>query len=167
MNPDKFTHRTNEAIVGAHELAINSGHAQITPLHLASSLISEQNGILRQAIANAAGGAGDSAPTSFERVLNQALKKIPSQHPPPDEVPASTSLIKVIRRAQSSQKSRGDSHLAVDQIILGLLEDSQIGDCLKEAGISTARVRAEVEKLRGKEGKKVESASGDTNFQVC
>ncbi|URD73059.1 Sigma-54 interaction domain [Musa troglodytarum] len=166
MNPDKFTHKTNEALVAAHELALNSGHAQITPLHLSSVLAADANGILRQALANASGGAGDSAAQSFERVLSAALKKLPSQSPPPDEVPASTSLIKVIRRAQSSQKSRGDSHLAVDQLILGLLEDHQIGDCLKEAGVSAARVRAEVEKLRGKEGKKVESASGDTNFQA-
>ncbi|KAG0459555.1 hypothetical protein HPP92_022683 [Vanilla planifolia] len=165
MNPDKFTHKTNEAIANAHELAINSGHAQFTPLHLASALVADPAGILRQAIANAAGGTSDSA-ASFERVLNQALKKIPSQHPPPDEIPASTSLIKVIRRAQSSQKQRGDTHLAVDLLILGLIEDSQIGDCLKEAGISAARVRSEVEKLRGKAGKKVESASGDTNLQA-
>ncbi|THU63542.1 hypothetical protein C4D60_Mb01t16880 [Musa balbisiana] len=166
MNPDKFTHKTNEALVAAHEVALNSGHAQITPLHLASVLAADANGILRQALANASGGAGDSAAQSFERVLSAALKKLPSQSPPPDEVPAATSLIKVIRRAQSSQKSRGDSHLAVDQLILGLLEDHQIGDCLKEAGVSAARVRAEVDKLRGKEGKKVESASGDTNFQA-
>ncbi|KAG9447598.1 hypothetical protein H6P81_013726 [Aristolochia fimbriata] len=164
MNPDKFTHKTNEAIAGAHELAMNSGHAQFTPIHIASALISDPSGILRQAIASA--GGGDEAASSFERVLNQAMRKIPSQHPPPDEIPASTSLIKVIRRAQSSQKSRGDTHLAVDQLILGLLEDSQIGDILKEAGVSTARVKSEVEKLRGKEGKKVESASGDTNFQA-
>ncbi|XP_031490755.1 chaperone protein ClpB1 [Nymphaea colorata] len=163
MNPDKFTHKTNEALVGAQQLAMDAGHVQITPLHLAQSLISDQSGIFRQSIANA-GGA--EAANSFERVLNQALKKIPSQHPAPDEVPASTTLIKVIRRAQSSQKSHGDTHLAVDQLILGLLEDSQIGDILKEAGISVARVKTEVEKLRGKERKKVESASGDTNFQA-
>nr|XP_010924649.1 chaperone protein ClpB1 [Elaeis guineensis] len=166
MNPDKFTHKTNEAIVAAHELAINNGHAQITPLHLAVALIGDPAGLFRQAISNASGGAGDSTVASVENVFNRALKKIPSQHPLPDEVPASTSLIKVIRRAQSSKKSRGDTHLAVDQLILGLLEDSQISDCLKEAGISTARVRSEVEKMRGKEGKKVESASGDTNFQA-
>ncbi|XP_010276256.1 PREDICTED: chaperone protein ClpB1 [Nelumbo nucifera] len=164
MNPDKFTHKTNEAIAGAHELAMNSGHAQFTPIHMAITLITDPNGILRQAVANA--GCGDEAANSFERVLNQAMRKIPSQHPAPDEIPASTSLIKVIRRAQSSQKSRGDTHLAVDQLILGLLEDSQIGDLLKEAGVSVARVKSEVEKLRGKEGRKVESASGDTNFQA-
>ncbi|KAL4181505.1 hypothetical protein AMTRI_Chr12g271490 [Amborella trichopoda] len=164
MNPDKFTHKTNEALAGAHELAVTSGHAQLTPLHLALALISEAGGIVRQAISNA--GGGEEAANSFERVLKQAMRKIPSQEPAPDEVPASSSLIKAVRRAQSSQKSKGDTHLAVDQLILGLLEDSQIGDILKEAGVSPGRVKAEVEKLRGKEGKKVESASGDTNFQA-
>ncbi|CAN6445608.1 unnamed protein product [Victoria cruziana] len=164
MNPDKFTHKTNEALVSAQQHAMDAGHVQITPLHLAQSLISDQSGIFRQSIANAGGGA--EAADSFQRVLNRAVKKIPSQHPPPEEVPASTTLIKVIRRAQSSQKSHGDTHLAVDQLIIGLLEDSQIGDILKEAGVGVASVKAEVEKLRGKEGKKVESASGDTNFQA-
>lgn len=141
MNPDKFTHKTNEAIAGAHELATNAGHAQFTPLHMASALSSDQNGLFRQAIANA--GGGEEAAKSAERVFNQALKKLPSQSPPPDEVPASSSLIKAIRRAQSSQKSRGDTHLAVDQLTLGLLEDSQVGDLLKEAGVSPARVKSE------------------------
>ncbi|KAE9602202.1 putative P-loop containing nucleoside triphosphate hydrolase [Lupinus albus] len=37
---------------------------------------------------------------------------------------------------------------------------------LLEAGVATSRVRAEVEKLHGKEGKKVESANGDTTFEA-
>ncbi|CAA3021637.1 chaperone 1-like [Olea europaea subsp. europaea] len=164
MNPDKFTHKTNEVLASAHELAMSAGHAQFTPLHFATALIYDPQGIFRQAIASA--GSGDEAANSMERVINQAMKKLPSQTPPPDEIPASTSLIKVIRRAQSLQKSRGDTHLAIDQLILGLLEDSQIQDLLKEAGISAARVKSEVEKLRGKDGRKVESASGDSSFQA-
>ncbi|XP_019153049.1 PREDICTED: chaperone protein ClpB1 [Ipomoea nil] len=164
MNPEKFTHKTNEALVGAHELAMNAGHAQIIPLHVAVFLLSDHNGVFWQAIVNASGG--EEGAKSVERVFNQALKKLPSQTPPPDEVPAGTSLIKAIRRAQGLQKSRKDTHLAVDQLILGLLEDSQIGDLLKEAGVSATRVKSEVEKLRGKEGRKVESASGDTTFQA-
>lgn len=163
MNPDKFTHKTNEVLAGAHELAMSNGHAQFTPLHLAVALISDPAGIFYQAISNA---GGENAGQAAERVFNQAMKKLPSQSPPPDEIPASTSLIKGIRRAQAAQKSRGDTHLAVDQLILGLLEDSQIADLLKEAGVAPARVKSEVEKLRGKEGKKVESATGDTTFQA-
>ncbi|XP_047970570.1 chaperone protein ClpB1 [Salvia hispanica] len=164
MNPEKFTHKTNETLAAAHELAMSSGHAQFTPLHFAAALIADANGIFRQAVAGA--GSGEDSVNAVERVINQAMKKLPSQTPPPDEIPASTSLIKVIRRAQSLQKSRGDTHLAVDQLILGLLEDSQIQGLLKEAGVTTAKVKSEVEKLRGKEGRKVESASGDTNFQA-
>ncbi|KAL2482069.1 Chaperone protein ClpB1 [Forsythia ovata] len=164
MNPDKFTHKTNEVLASAHELAMNAGHVQFTPLHFAAALISDPQGIFRQAIASA--GGSDEAANSMERVINQAMKKLPSQTPPPDQIPASSSLIKVIRRAQSLQKSRGDTHLAIDQLILGLVEDSQIQDLLKEAGISTARVKSEVEKLRGKDGRKVESASGDSSFQA-
>ena len=51
-------------------------------------------------------------------------------------------------------------------MILGLLEDSQISDLLKEAGVSTSKVKSEVQKFRRKEGKKVESASGNTAFQT-
>jgi len=163
MNPEKFTHKTNEALVSAHETAVSNGHAQFTPLHLACSLLSDKGGIFSQALSNA---GGEESARAAERVFSQALKKLPSQTPPPDEVPASTNLIKVIRRAQTHQKTRGDTHLAVDQLILGLLEDSQIAELLKETGVAASKVKSEVEKLRGKEGRKVESATGDTNFQV-
>ncbi|KAJ8494055.1 hypothetical protein OPV22_015776 [Ensete ventricosum] len=133
MNPDKFTHKTNEALVAAHELALESGHAQITPLHLASALAADPNGLLRQALVNASGGAGDAAAQSFDRTVGVALKKLPSQSPLPTKFPPPPLLSR----------------------------SSAIADCLKEAG-----VRAEIEKLRGKEGKKIESASGDTNFQA-
>ncbi|XP_026439154.1 chaperone protein ClpB1-like [Papaver somniferum] len=167
MNPDKFTMKTNEVLAGAQELASEAGHAQITPIHLAHALISDNNGILRQSIINAADQEGEEAAKSFERVVKRFLKKLPSQTPPPDHIPASTSLIKVIRRAQSAQKSKGDTYLAVDSLILGLLEDSEIGDVLKETGVIVSKVKAEIEKLRGAKGdKKVESASGDTNFQA-
>jgi ATP-dependent Clp protease ATP-binding subunit ClpB len=165
MNPEKFTHKTNEALVAAQEMASEAGHAQLTPLHLAAALAADRSGILRQAIAHGSAG-NDSAAESFERVVAAALKRLPSQSPPPDTIPASTSLIKAVRRAQSAQKSRGDSHLAVDQLLIGLLEDSQISDALKEAGVSAARVKAEVDKLRGGDNRRVESASGDTNFQA-
>ncbi|KAK8470042.1 hypothetical protein PHAVU_004G044132 [Phaseolus vulgaris] len=163
MNPEKFTHKTNEALVTAHETAVSNGHAQFTPLHLASSLLSDKAGIFFQALSNA---AGEESARAAERVFSKALTKLPSQTPPPDEVPASTNLVKVIRRAQTHQKTRGDTHLAVDQLILGLLEDSQIAELLKEAGVAASKVKSEVEKLRGKEGRKVESATGDTTFQA-
>ncbi|KAJ8752714.1 hypothetical protein K2173_007024 [Erythroxylum novogranatense] len=164
MDPSNIFRKTNEALATAQELAITNGHAQITPLHLAVALISDPNGIFRQAITNAA--AGEQAAQAAERVFNQALKKLPSQSSPRDELLDSTCFIEVMMRAQAWQKSREDKHLAVDQMILGLLEDSQIGNLLKEARVDSGKVKSVVEKLRGKEGKKVESAFGDSTFQA-
>ncbi|XP_077229066.1 chaperone protein ClpB1-like [Tasmannia lanceolata] len=161
MIPDKFTHEAKQALARAHKLAKNSGHVQYTPVHVALALISDPSGIFLQAISNA---GGREAPNSFERVLKQAMEKIPSQTPAPYQIPMSTSLSKVI--TQFSQKSQGDSHLDVDQLFLGLLEDSEIGVILKEAGVSTPKVKTKVKKWMAKEGKKVENASRNTNFKA-
>jgi len=161
MDPRKFTNKTNESFAVARKLAISSGHAQLTPVHLASTLISDLNGIFFQAISNV---GGDESARSVERVLKEALKKYPTQQPPPHHVPESSSIIKVIEKAQEAQKSRGDTHLAIDRLILGILEDSQIVDLMTESGVAASRVKFEVEKLRSKEGTKVDSAYSDNKF---
>eukprot|EP01018_Ginkgo_biloba_P024764 Gb_21273 [translate_table: standard] len=117
-------------------------------------------GLLCQAISSA--GGGDEA---VKRVLSQSLKKISSQHPPPEDVTPNTALNKCMRRAQSAQKKKRNIHLAVDHLILGLLEDSEVADCLKDASVNVVRAKSQLDKLRG-EGQEVKSASGDTNFQA-
>ena len=42
MNPNKFTNKTNEALVAGLEIAIESGHAQYTPVHLAIALTEDR-----------------------------------------------------------------------------------------------------------------------------
>jgi len=42
MNPEHFTDKTNELLGKARELALDSAHVQITPIHLALALISTQ-----------------------------------------------------------------------------------------------------------------------------
>ncbi|TKY73321.1 Chaperone protein ClpB1 [Spatholobus suberectus] len=119
MNPDKFTHKTNEALASARELAIANGHAQFTPLHLASSLASDKGGIFWRALSNAA-----------------------------------------------CEGSARDTHLTVDQLILGFLDDSQVAELLHQAGAAPSEVECEVEKLRGRRNNRVESATGDATFRA-
>lgn len=150
MSRYEITQKTSEAVAAALELATKAGHAELAPLHVAVALISQPGGILRQAAANAAGS--EDAPESLEKAFNQALRKLPQQYPPPVQFSAGTEIIKVFQRAHAVQQARGDAHLAVDQLILGLVEDSQIGDLFEAAGVPTAKVKSEVEKNRGEEG---------------
>jgi len=49
--------------------------------------------------------------------------RIPVQDPPPTDVSAAGSLMQVLRQAQQIQKKQGDSHLAVDHVLLALSEE--------------------------------------------
>ncbi|WJX75670.1 Chaperone protein ClpB1 [Trifolium repens] len=198
MNPENLTHKTNETFVASRKLAISSGHAQLTPLHIASTLISDPNGIFFQTISNVGGEESSHSvervlkqalmklPTQFprsndvfvppsfsllkiiSRVLKQALKKLPTQFPPSNDVhvPPSSSLLKIILSANEAQKLHGDTRLALDQLILGILDDSQISDLLTESGVAASMVKLEVEKLRAKDGKNFGCGFDDINFKA-
>uniref|UniRef100_A0A0D6QTS3 Clp R domain-containing protein n=1 Tax=Araucaria cunninghamii TaxID=56994 RepID=A0A0D6QTS3_ARACU len=147
MDPGECSSQVKKALAAGLEIAKESAYAHYIPLHLAIALIEDQAGLLRQVISSAAGG--EEAVQSVQRVLRQDLKKLPSQDPAPDDYPHSASLIKCFRRAQSYQKKQKDTHLAVDQLILGLLEDSQIANCFEKGGVSVGKVKFQVEKVHG------------------
>ncbi|RLN09564.1 hypothetical protein C2845_PM11G20720 [Panicum miliaceum] len=165
MNPGKLTHKADEALSAAYEMASEASHKQFGPMHLAAALAADRSGILRQAIAHASGGNEDAA-DSFERVVTAAMEALPWQPERTDTVPLSPELAGVLRRAQSAQRARRNFYLSVDVLLVCLLEELPISDALTEAGVAASRVKAEVEKLRGGGGsRRVESASGDANFQ--
>jgi hypothetical protein len=125
MNPDNFTDKTNETLVAVHKAASKAGHAHVLD-------------------GNAS--AGDF----FERVPNGALKKRSSQSPSLDNESVSTELIKAIRRMQTVQMKCSNTHMPIDQLLRGLHKDAQITCCLKEAGVSSYRMRYKLEKLRAR-----------------
>ncbi|KAG1771343.1 hypothetical protein EV702DRAFT_1247521, partial [Suillus placidus] len=56
--------------------------------------------------------------------LQKIIVRIPSQSPPPEEISMSASALKVLREAQSLQKTMHDSYIAQDHhILLALLKD--------------------------------------------
>jgi ATP-dependent Clp protease ATP-binding subunit ClpA len=48
MNPETFTDKTNEIIGKAKELALDSAHVQILPVHLALALLKDEEGLAPQ-----------------------------------------------------------------------------------------------------------------------
>ncbi|KAF5957694.1 hypothetical protein HYC85_004919 [Camellia sinensis] len=137
----KLDRSTRKFVDKAKELAMNAGHEESTPLDLVVALFSDCNN-LRQAIVNAS--QVEEAENSVGNVLNQAMNMLPRRIPKNEKqpkkmgflknntrennVPESYSLLRVINMAESS-KSLGQSHLAMHQLILSLLEDSEIEGC--------------------------------------
>lgn len=169
-----FTDRASKALADALRIAQSNDHPQLLPLHLASSLLDPapdeskdqqtakvSNGtsplsLFRQVIERAHGDV-----QAFQRSLNKAIVRLPSQTPPPDQISASPAFTKLLRGAHECQKTQKDSFIAVDHLVLALVEDVSVQQALKDGNIiNTKAIQDAVQQIRGT--KRVDSKTADT-----
>jgi len=143
MNPEHFTHATNEALYKSRESAVESGHSQFTPIHVVSTLLKSDDGVSKNLLEK----CGANLQT-LERGLQRALVRLPVQDPAPPEPQASPTLVKALRNGIDQQKKFNDTHLAVDLLLLMCLKTSDLEALCKEAGVDTSRIEESIKKLR-------------------
>src|ERR1700761_7098009 len=170
-----LTNRATKALVDAEELAQQYAHPQLLPLHLAVALIDPPADLSKDQQAPAANASHAAAsmplfrqvverahgdPQTFDRALKRALVRQPSQDPPPDHIPVSPSLSKVLRAAHDLSKTQKDSFVAVDHLIQALCQDTTIQRCLSESNIPKANlIDQAIQQIRGT--KRVDSKTAD------
>jgi ATP-dependent Clp protease ATP-binding subunit ClpB len=159
VNPEAFTDKTNEILVAAQELAKESSHVQITPAHVALVMFEDEGG-LAQNICNKVG----IDKSIIIKGLKRALNKLPVQEPAPDTVSISAALSKIIKSGQDLQKKQGDSHLAVDHLLINLTADRDVNTIFEEAGLTKAKLEQSIASVRG--GKKVENKQAEGTYDA-
>lgn len=92
------------------------------------------------------------------------LVRLPVQEPAPAEVSPNSACLKVLRAAQDLQKKQGDSHTAVDHLLLAVVQDRDIEAALKESGLNYKQIETAVAQVRG--GRKVDSKSAESNYEA-
>lgn len=100
----------------------------------------------------------------MKRLLQKSIVRIPSQNPPPDEISLSSASYKVLREAQSLQKTMHDSYIAQDHVILALIKDATITPILKEAGLNEATLKTAIQHIRG--NRRIESKKAEQGFDA-
>lgn len=165
---------TNEAatvVKQAVTLARRRGHAQVTPLHVASVMLASSNGLFRKACLQA-----HSHPLqckALELCFNVALNRLPTTSsnstgiitilPSPHHhhhLPSlSNALVAAFKRAQAHQR-RGcleNQHqnqqqqpilalkVEIEQLVISILDDPSVSRVMREAGFSSPQVKSKVE----------------------
>ncbi|GMH26366.1 hypothetical protein Nepgr_028209 [Nepenthes gracilis] len=142
----------------AAALARRRGHAQLTPLHVAHTLLSATSGLLRAACLQS-----HSHPLqcrALELCFNVALSRLPTATSIPILVahshqPAiSNALVATFKRAQAQQR-RGSIEnqqqpilavkIELHQLIVSILDDPSVSRVMREAGFSSTLVKSKVE----------------------
>ena len=160
LNPESFTDKTHEVLVSSQDLCVENKNPQVLPVHLASVLFSDPQGLAQQICLKAG-----VEPQSVNRAIQRQLIKLPVQNPPPTEVSISQSpaLLKFLKNAQEIQKSQKDSHVAVDHLLLALVSE----DVFKEiaaAGLTKDKLQGAIKDVR--KGKPITSKTAEVTYNA-
>lgn len=143
----------------ALSLARRRGHAQVTPLHVASAMLASSTGLLRSACLQFHTHPLQSK--ALELCFNVGLNRLPtsaSSSPilgPHSHHPClSNALIAAFKRAQAHQR-RGSIEnqqqpilalkVEIQQLIISILDDPSVSRVMREAGFSSTQVKTNLE----------------------
>ncbi|KAJ3224914.1 hypothetical protein HK099_007634 [Clydaea vesicula] len=143
IDQNNWTDKTTETIQQALDIAREFSHLQLHPLHIVDSLFQQKDQLLKNILSKSG-----VDPVIVERKAKSNLLKLPSQQPPPEQAELSQKTLKLFNKADEIRKTQRDSHLAVDHIILALLEDADVSKIFTECGVNKKAVTSAVTSIR-------------------
>lgn len=155
-----LTSESSSIVKQAVHLARRRGHAQVTPLHVASAMLSSSSGLLKRACLQS--HTHPLQCKALELCFNVALNRLPTSVSSPilgphSHLPSlSNALVAAFKRAQAHQR-RGSIEnqqqpilalkVEIEQLVISILDDPSISRVMREAGFSSTQVKNNVEQV--------------------
>jgi ATP-dependent Clp protease ATP-binding subunit ClpB len=159
MDINRFTQKSQEAVVAARESAEASNHQYAEPLHLLGSLLGQTDGLVLPLLSRA--GAN---PAHLREATDAALGKLPNVYGDA-EVTFSPASFSVLETADKQREKLGDDYVSTEHVLLALLEESgDAGRILTESGITGDTLAAALSQLRG--SRRVTSQNPEATFDA-
>lgn len=159
MKPSvEFTSKVNSVLQDALADAEARGNGQLECLHVAVSAFEDDLGARLSERAGA-------TPAGVVAALRTALDKLPRQEPAPDQVLPSATLSKILRAAQTIAKRAGESHCALDHLILAIVDgDKTVSRILGDLGLT--RKGLEDASATVKRGRQADSRGAEASYEA-
>ncbi|GAA6113098.1 ATP-dependent chaperone ClpB [Apilactobacillus apinorum] len=162
MNPEELTEAVTQSFSEAQKVATNRKHQEITIAHLFKVLV--QPGELARQIFSEVGLDVDDLEQELDKELDEISIVEGSNVSYGQNI--SSNMLSLIQFAQKEKDKLGDQYIAVDTLVLALMDISgnKLVDYLKENHVSKDMVEKAIDKIRG--GEKVTSKNQEDNFQA-
>ncbi|MFN7313574.1 MAG: ATP-dependent chaperone ClpB [Bacteroidota bacterium] len=159
MNFDKFTIKSQEAVQQAQQLASAQSNSSIETGHLLKALLDTDENVISYLLKKV-----NANPQRIQQTLDAIIKTYPKVSGNNTQYlsnAANTALVK----AQGFLKEFGDEFVAVEHLLLGLLQaGDQISTVLKDAGVTEKDLKKAIKDLRG--DAKVTSQSAEAQYNA-
>jgi len=116
LDPKKWTHKTNEAVQAAMELATTRSHPQLTPDHVLASLLGQPDGLVLPLLQRVG-----VSPLALRNKVEERLSALPSAYGG-DAPQMNKELSRVFANADIARKDLNDEYLSTEHLLLAMNE---------------------------------------------
>ncbi len=147
MKNEQFTHKAQEALQEAHQLAVKHKHPEMHPEHLALALLDQEGGIAEAVLEK----AGESPVTIREKVIEN-LAQIPHSS---GEMRVSTRFQNLLDKAEKLAKKWKDEFISLEHLLMGIAA---------ELKLDASQMEKSIREVRGSQ--RVDSPTAEEKYQV-
>ena len=154
MNLEKYTQKSQEALLAAQRLAQDYQHQLVEPIHLLLALVQQEDGIVRAIITKVSGGT-----QAIQDELSSELAKRSKIQGTNLEVNLSAQTGEVLKSAERYAKGMQDDYVSTEHLLLGLA-DSKERNRLEQFGLTKDAILAALKQVRGSQRVTTENPEG-------
>lgn len=158
MNLDRYTQKSQEAILNAQRLAQELNHQAIEPLHLLAALLCQEDGVVPAIVTKVAGSV-----IALREEVAQELNRHPKVYGAAGEVGLAKPTSDVLVAAERYAKGMQDEYVSSEHILLGLT-DSIEGKRLAQYGLTKDAILNALKSIRGSQ--RVTSQNPEETYQA-
>src|SRR5262245_55249716 len=159
VDPNRMTHRVQEALQQAGGIATRRNHQGIDVEHLLLALLDQPEGIARSLL-EAAGVAPRAVHDTLERDLDRR-PQVKGAAGAPSQAYLTQRLSQLLTRAEDEMRGLKDEYLSVEHILLAALADG--GGPLAGLGLTRERLMTALQQVRGNQ--RVTSPEPEATYQ--
>ncbi|MBG83424.1 MAG: ATP-dependent chaperone ClpB [Phycisphaerae bacterium] len=164
MNMDRFTTMARQSIASAQSQAVESRHAELSPLHLLSALLSDEKSIANDILDHAG-----RKPAVLKELVQSELGRLPHVQSNSGYTPqTSPALLNVLMEAEKLAAAMDDGYTSQEHLLLALSEvPSPARDAMSTTGLDAGTVRSAIESIRKASGiDSIDDADAESNFEA-
>ncbi len=165
MDLNKFTEKSQEAIMEAQNIAVRNEHQAVDAEHLLLALLEQENGLIPD-LFEKAGLSVQVAKARLQDELNK-LPRVSGTSPSAEGVYITQRLKQILVRAIDESKKLKDEYVSVEHIVLSMLAEpatTGVGRVFKAIGLSRDAFLKVLTEVRGNQ--RVTSANPEATYEA-
>ena len=159
MKFDKFTLKTQEALATAQQTAMAKSNTMLSPLHLLSAIVGDDEGIAPEILKKIGANVG-----RIKDMVESELKRL-AQGKTSGQLMPDPAFNQIVLDAQNIADSMGDEYLSVEHLLMSLASvQSEAKEILRLNSVTAKQIEKAIKDVRG--GEKVTDQSPEGKYKA-